>query len=517
MALARALINQPEVLLLDEPLGALDLKLRQQMQTELKALQRKVGITFIYVTHDQEEALGMSDRLAVFNHGRIEQIGTPEAVYEHPATASWPASSAPRTSSMPPTAERLTGQRRPFSLRPERIRDRRRRRGRASPSRARSSTSSIMAPAPGSRSRSTAAAMLIVERADDDLRGQRPRPAAAVRLPWPRPRCSRCATARRVSVAATELALAAQCPRQTAARRLSTFLYRRGGLLTLLLLAPPLLWLGIVYLGSLLALLMQSFFRFDDFTGQVVHEFTLRSYGELLTSRANLDIILRTVGMAAAVTVGAALIGFPMAYLMARYATGRAKALLYLAVMLPLWSSYLVRVYAWKLILAKEGIVSWAFAEARLGWLLDGVLALPVIGGPSLSVSYLGMFLVFTYIWLPFMILPIQAALERVPAALIEASADLGARPATTFRTVILPLAFPGVVAGSIFTFSLTLGDYIIPYIIGSSRFFIGQAVYVHQGTAGNIPLAAAFSVVPIVIMAVYLTIARRLGAFDAL
>jgi putative spermidine/putrescine transport system permease protein len=249
----------------------------------------------------------------------------------------------------------------------------------------------------------------------------------------------------------------------------------------------------------------------------VIYEFTLRSYIELLTSQANLDIILRTVSMAAAVTVGAALIGFPIAYMMALHATGRAKALFYLAVMLPLWSSYLVRVYAWKLILAKEGIVSWAFAEAKLGWLLDGVLALPVIGGPSLSVSYLGMFLVFTYIWLPFMILPSQAALERVPKGLIEASADLGARPLTTFRTVILPLAFPGLVAGSIFTFSLTLGDYIIPYVIGSSRFFIGQAVYIQQGTAGNVPLAAAFSVVPIVVMAIYLTIARRLGAFDAL
>ncbi len=221
--------------------------------------------------------------------------------------------------------------------------------------------------------------------------------------------------------------------------------------------------------------------------------------------------------MAAAVTLAAALIGFPDRLLMARYATGRAKALFYLAVMLPLWSSYLVQVYAWKLILAKEGIVSWAFAEARLSWLLEAVLALPVIGGPSLSVSYLGMFLVFIYVWLPFMILPMQAALERVPKNLIEASADLGARPQMTFRTVILPLAFPGLVAGSIFTFSLTLGDYIIPYIIGTSRFFIGQAVYVQQGTAGNIPLAAAFSVVPIVIMAIYLSIARRLGAFDAL
>jgi putative spermidine/putrescine transport system permease protein len=319
-----------------------------------------------------------------------------------------------------------------------------------------------------------------------------------------------------VTVATSDLALALP-PRRTATRRLSTLLYRRAGLFTLLLLTPPLLWLGVVYLGSLFALLIQSFFAFDDFTGQVVYELTLRSYVDLLTSRANLDIILRTVGMAAAVTLGAALIGFPIAYLMARYATGRAKALFYLAVMLPLWSSYLVRVYAWKLILAKEGIVSWAFAQAKLTWLLDGVLALPVIGGPSLSVSYLGMFLVFTYIWLPFMILPVQAALERVPKALTEASADLGAKPATTFWTVILPLAFPGVVAGSIFTFSLTLGDYIIPYIIGSSRFFIGQAVYLQQGTAGNIPLAAAFSVVPIVIMAIYLTIARRLGAFDAL
>ena len=320
-----------------------------------------------------------------------------------------------------------------------------------------------------------------------------------------------------MSIAASGIGLATRLPEPTRLRRLSTFLYRRAGLLTLLLLAPPLLWLGVVYLGSLFALLIQSFFSFDDFTGQVVYELTLRSYAELLTSRANLDIILRTVSMAAAVTVGAALIGFPIAYLMARHATGRPKAFLYLAVMLPLWSSYLVRVYAWKLILAKEGIVSWAFAKARLSWLLDGVLALPVVGGPSLSVSYLGMFLVFTYIWLPFMILPIQAALERVPKTLTEASADLGAKPRTTFRTVILPLAFPGVVAGSIFTFSLTLGDYIIPNIIGSSRFFIGQAVYLQQGTAGNVPLAAAFSVVPIVIMAGYLTIAKRLGAFDAL
>jgi putative spermidine/putrescine transport system permease protein len=320
-----------------------------------------------------------------------------------------------------------------------------------------------------------------------------------------------------MSVAATDLPVAGAARPQSATRLLSTFLYRRAGLFTLLLLLPPLAWLGVIYLGSLFSLLVQSFFGFDDFSGQVVYQFTLRSYLELLTNPANLDIILRTVSMAAAVTLGAALIGFPIAYVMARCASGRAKALFYLAVMLPLWSSYLVRVYAWKLMLAKEGVIGWAFADAHLTWLLNGVLALPVIGGPSLSVSYLGMFLVFTYIWLPFMILPVQAALERVPQGLIEASADLGARPFTTFRSVILPLAFPGIVAGSIFTFSLTLGDYIIPYVIGSSRFFIGQAVYVHQGTAGNIPLAAAFSVVPIAIIAVYLTIAKRLGAFEAL
>ena len=189
----------------------------------------------------------------------------------------------------------------------------------------------------------------------------------------------------------------------------------------------------------------------------------------------------------------------------------------YLGVMLPLWSSYLVRVYAWKLILAKEGILTWAAEGLHLAWLLNAILALPVIGGPSLSISALGTFLVFLYIWLPFMILPVQAALERVPASLVEASADLGARPGQTFRNVIFPLALPGIVAGSIFTFSLTLGDYIIPQVIGTSRYFIGQVVYAQQGTAGNIPLAAAFTVVPIVIMGLYLWVAKRMGAFDAL
>lgn len=297
---------------------------------------------------------------------------------------------------------------------------------------------------------------------------------------------------------------------------LSTFLYNHPRLMLALLLAPPLLWLGVVYLGSLFALLVQSFFSIDAYTGRVVRSFTLSTYAELLQP-ANVDIFLRTTAMAAAVTVACAVMAFPLAHYMAHYAGRRLKAILYLAVVLPLWSSYIVRVYAWKTILAKEGLLTWVFTQLGLGGVLEGVLRLPVIGGPSLSTSSLGMFLVFVYIWLPYMILPVQAALERVPRSLLEASGDLGARPRQTLWNVTLPLAFPGVVAGSIFTFSLTLGDFIIPQIIGDSSFFIGMAVLRHQGTAGNIPLAAAMTVVPMLIMAVYLIVARRLGAFEAL
>ncbi|KZM50768.1 ABC transporter permease [Labrenzia sp. OB1] len=298
--------------------------------------------------------------------------------------------------------------------------------------------------------------------------------------------------------------------------RLSDLFWRRPSVLLAVLLGPPVLWLGVIYLGSLLALLAQSFFSIDEFSGLIQYEWTLKTYGELLHP-ANLDIILRTVLMAATVTLAAAVIAFPIAYYAARYARGRWKALFYLGIMLPLWSSYLVKVYAWKLILAKEGILNWIFAKLHMTWLLDAVLGIPVIGGNSLSVSYIGTFLVFLYVWLPFMILPVQAALERVPVSLLEASADQGGGPRQTFRHVTFPLALPGVIAGSIFTFSLTLGDYIIPQIVGSSRLFIGQAVYAHQGTAGNIPLAAAFTVVPIVIMGFYLWGAKRMGAFDAL
>ena len=305
-------------------------------------------------------------------------------------------------------------------------------------------------------------------------------------------------------------------PARGMADRLTGVFWRRPKLLLLLLVSPPLLWLGVVYLGSLLALLLQSFYSIDEFSGVVREEFTLKTYAELFRAQ-NLDIILRTVLMATAVTLACAVLAFPIAYFAARYAKGHWKAAFYLGVMLPLWSSYLVKVYAWKLILAKEGILTWAADHTGTSILINGILSIPGLESSSLSTSPAGTFMVFVYVWLPYMILPMQASLERVPTSMIEASADLGATRGQTFRTVILPLALPGVIAGSIFTFSLTLGDYIIPQIVGDSARFIGLAVYQLQGTAGNTPLAAAFAVVPILIMLIYLTLAKRAGAFNAL
>ena len=298
--------------------------------------------------------------------------------------------------------------------------------------------------------------------------------------------------------------------------RISTYLYQRPKLILALLLGPPILYMLVVYLGSLFALLINSFFYLEEFTGLVVRQFTLRTYLKLFEA-TNLGIFWRTASMAMAVTIADIIIAFPLAYYIARFSSTRLKTYLYIAVTLPLWSSYLVRVYAWKLILAKEGIVSWFFELFGLQFILDKLLSIPSIGGSSLSLSPIGMFIAFCYIWLPYMIVPIQTALERVPKSLIEASSDLGANAAQTFRNVLLPLALPGVIAGSIFTFSLTLGDFIIPQVLGNSRYFIGQAVYSYQGTAGNIPLAAAFTMGPVVIMIVYLLVARKLGAFDAL
>jgi len=303
---------------------------------------------------------------------------------------------------------------------------------------------------------------------------------------------------------------------RTLGRRLSNLLYQRRTLTLLLMLTPPLLWFGVVYLGSLLTLLGQSVFTFDEMAMAVVAELTTDNFLNLMVP-ANLDIVLRTLTMAIAVTLGTVLMGFPMAYYMAHYATPTEKAVFFVGVMLPMWASYIVKAYAWTVLLAKGGVMYWALEHLGLMGALEAVLRIPGIGGETLATSNLGRFLVFTYIWLPFMILPIQAAIERVPANLLLASADLGAHPLQTFRTVLWPLAFPGVVAGSIFTFSLTLGDYIIPQLIGPSGLYIGSMVYTLQGTIGNMPMAAAFTCVPILLITVYLALARRLGAFNAL
>jgi len=276
------------------------------------------------------------------------------------------------------------------------------------------------------------------------------------------------------------------------------------------------IYMSVVYLGSMFSLLAYSFYAIDDFTGMIIREFTLKTYGQLFTP-AHREIFIRTASIAAVVTVIDVIIAFPLAYYIAKFSSSRLKTWLLIGVTIPLWSSYLVRVYAWKLILAKEGILSWFINLLHLNGPLDWLLSIESIGGSSLALSPIGMSIVFVYIWLPYMIIPIQTSLERVPASLLDASSDLGARPFQTFRNVILPLSFPGVVAGSIFTFSLTLGDFIIPLVLGNSKFFIGQAVYSYQGTAGNVPLAAAMTMGPVVIMIVYLLIARKLGAFDAI
>ncbi len=303
---------------------------------------------------------------------------------------------------------------------------------------------------------------------------------------------------------------------RTPLRRVAGVLYRRSGLLLALLLGPPILWFCGVYLGSLLALLWQGFYSFDDFSMSVLPKLTLANYGHIF-ARANFDIVVRTLAMASAVTVAAATIAFPIAYYMARFASPKTKGFFYIGVMLPMWASYIVKAYSWTVILAKGGIFYWVLSKLHLAAAMDALLTLPFVGGLTLSTSNLGRFLVFTYIWLPFMVLPLQAALERVPPNLVQASMDLGAHGAQTFRYVIWPLAFPGVVAGSIFTFSLTLGDYIIPSLVGPPGLFIGSFAYVQQGAVGNIPMAAAFTVVPIVLVAIYLAIAKRFGAFDAL
>jgi putative spermidine/putrescine transport system permease protein len=289
-------------------------------------------------------------------------------------------------------------------------------------------------------------------------------------------------------------------------RRLSALGWRQRRLRPALELAPPVGWMTLIYVAALAALFVYAFWNVDSFTGKVVHTWSFENFKEIFQSAAFRRVIWRTIGIAAAVTATCALLAFPFAYFMARLASPRVRAMLFVLVLLPLWSSYLVRVYAWKVILANDGILNWSL----------GKVGLP---GANLGYSNTAMWIVFTYIWLPFMILPVFAALERIPHSYIEASRDLGASGFTTLRRVILPLALPGIVAGSIFTFSLTLGDYITPTLVGGAgSTFIGNVVYsTGLGAAGDLPFAAAFAAIPLVIMSIYLALAKRTGAFEAL
>jgi putative spermidine/putrescine transport system permease protein len=281
--------------------------------------------------------------------------------------------------------------------------------------------------------------------------------------------------------------------------------WRLPWLRPLLLLTPPMAWFVLVYLASLVLLLITAFWSIDPFTTQIVQVWNTNNFRIILTEPTYRAIIGRTVGIAVLVTVTDAILAFPFAYYMAKVASRRTQTVLFAAVLLPLWASYLARVYAWILILNHSGLLNWSLQS---------------IGLPAANIGYTNtaMWVVFSYIWLPFMIIPVYAALERVPDSLLEAAADLGARRWRAVLDVVLPLAIPGVIAGSIFTFSLTLGDYITPILVGGAgSSFIGNVVYANIGIANNVPFAAALATVPVVIMAVYLLIAKRLGAFEAL
>jgi putative spermidine/putrescine transport system permease protein len=293
-------------------------------------------------------------------------------------------------------------------------------------------------------------------------------------------------------------------PLGAARRRLGAAFWRRPWMRPVVLLLPPLAWMTILYLAALGVLFVSAFWGVDAFTGKLVHTWSLANFDTLIHEPTYRTIAIRTIVMAALVTITDAIIALPFAYFMARIAPPRLRSLLFVLVLLPLWASYLGRIYAWRLILAKEGALNWSLDK---------------VGLPTVDIAYTNtaMWIVFSYIWLPFMILPIYAAFERIPDSYLEASRDLGARNWTTFRRVILPLALPGIVAGSIFTFSLTLGDYITPDLIGSKD-FIGNVIYRNVlGLTNNLPFAAAYATVPLIVMAVYLALARRTGAFEAL
>jgi putative spermidine/putrescine transport system permease protein len=286
--------------------------------------------------------------------------------------------------------------------------------------------------------------------------------------------------------------------------RLSSALWRRPWARATLLLTPPLAWFVLAYLVALVVLLITAFWQINPFTTNIERVWTLSNFTQILSSSACRGVIVRTVVMAAAVTIVDAIVAFPFAYFMARIASRRARTALFVAILLPLWASYLAKVYSWLLIFTRGGVLDWTLRQVGLGQV-------------HLIYTNWAVFTVFAYIWLPFMIIPVYAALERIPNSQLEASQDLGARTWLTARRVVIPLALPGIVAGSIFTFSLTLGDYITPLLVGgTSANFMGNIIYTNIGIANNVPFAAAMAMVPIVIMAVYLLCARALGALEA-
>jgi putative spermidine/putrescine transport system permease protein len=286
-------------------------------------------------------------------------------------------------------------------------------------------------------------------------------------------------------------------------RRTSAFLFRHPHAKLSLSLGGPLAWFLVVYIGSLVVLLATAFWSLDVFTSEIVQQFTLQNFETLLDNDVYRTITLRTVGIAAAVTLTDVILSFPLAYYAARLATPRVRNALLIAVVLPLWANYLVRVFAWKIILTPSGFLNWLIEFTQIGSL-------------QLGRSNWSVWIAFVYLWLPFTLLPIYGALERIPSSFLEASGDLGARGWTTFRNVVFPLILPGIVAGSIFSFALTLGDYITPELVGNTQ-FIGNVIFDNVGVAGNLPFAAAYAMVPVLIMAIYLLVAKRAGAFEAL
>ena len=288
----------------------------------------------------------------------------------------------------------------------------------------------------------------------------------------------------------------------TFAHRISTILYSKPKLRLRLLLSAPVLWLGLVYIAALLALLVTAFYTVDSFTGNLQPGFALTNFISLFTDSLYSAVTLRTIGIAVGVTIVDVLLALPIAFFMAKIASPKLRGVLVISILMPLWASYLVKAYAWRSVLSNVGIFAWLLRP---------------IGLDTPGYSLLGAGITLGYLWLPYVILPIYSSLEKVPNNLLEASSDLGAKTWGTIRRIVFPLILPGIVAGSIFSFSLTLGDYITINIVGGANQMLGNLVYTNVGVANNLPMAAAIALVPVIIMFGYLTAVRKTGALDNL